>query len=100
MVIQCSAIFRNDNSTLFYPIYTLSLVGNKVVYTPSQGTIRERYFNQINYKDKRCQLWQEINTFPSIHSLISCVFSILRRKKFEINPSEMDIKVLILAPTE
>ena len=99
MVIQNSAIFRSDKRTRFYPIYTFSLAGNKVVYTPSQGTIREMYFNHINYKDKRCQLWQEIKTFPSIHSLISCVFSIFRQKKYESNPSEMENKVLFPAPT-
>ena len=32
--------------------------------------------------------------------LIGYVFYIFRRKNYEPNPSEMDIKVLILAPTQ
>ena len=100
MVIQYSATFRNINSTFISPIYTFSLAGNIVVYTPSKGTNREKYFNHINYKDKRCLLWREIYTIPSISSLIGRVFSIIRGKKHEPNPSELDIKVLIPAPTQ
>ena len=82
------------------PTWAFSLAGNRIVYTPSQGTNREKNFNQINYKDKRCRLWREINTFPSISSLLGCVFSFFQRKKYEPNPSEMDIKLLIPAPTQ
>ena len=40
----------NNNGTFVYPIYTFSLAGNIIVYTPIQGTNRERYLNQIIYK--------------------------------------------------
>ena len=30
----------------------LSLAGNIIVYTPNQGTNREKYFNHIIYKGK------------------------------------------------
>ena len=88
-----------NNSTFVSAIYTFSLAGNIIVYTPNQSTIREKYFNQIICKGK-CQLWREINTSPSIYSFIDRVFSIFRRKKYGSNPSEMDIKVVIPAPTK
>ena len=65
--------------------YTFSLAENIIVYTPKQGTNTETYFNHINYKDKTYRLWWEINTFPTISSLLGCVFSIFRRKKYEPN---------------
>ena len=39
-------------STFVSLIYTFSPAENINVYTPSQGTNRERYFNHINYKGK------------------------------------------------
>ena len=89
-----------NKSTFFSPIYTFSLAGNIVVFTPSWSTNRGKYFSQKNYKDKRCQLWRKINTFPSISSLTGYVFSIFRREKYEPYPSQMDNKVLIPAPTQ
>ena len=74
-------------STFISPVFFFSLAGNIIVYRPSQGTNREKYFYHINYKDKRCRFWWEINTFPSISSLIGCVFSIFPRKKYEPNLS-------------
>ena len=71
-----------------------------MVYTPDQGTNREKYFNHINYQTERCRLWREINTFPSIPSLTDRVFPIFREKKVRSDPSEMDIKVVIPAPTQ
>ena len=41
------------NSTFVSPIYTFSLAGNIIVYTPNQGKIREKYFNHIIYKGKK-----------------------------------------------
>ena len=38
------------NSTSVSHFYTFSLAGNKIVYTPNQGTSREKYFNYIIYK--------------------------------------------------
>ena len=87
-------------STFASPIYTFSLAGNIYVYAPSQGTKREKYYIQINYKVEKCWLWEEINTFQSIPSFIRCAFSIIRRKMYEPNPTEKNIKVLIHAPTQ
>ena len=42
----------NLNSTFVSPIYTVSLVGNMIVYTPIQGTNREKYFNHIIHKGR------------------------------------------------
>ena len=42
----------NINSTIVSPIYTFSLAGNIIVYTPIQGTNREKYFNSIICKAK------------------------------------------------
>ena len=78
----------------------LSLAGNVINYTPDQGTNREKYFNRNIYQRERCRLWREINTLPSISSLTDCVFSIFRQKKVWSDPSEMDIKVVIPAPTQ
>ena len=98
----CTVVYNKEhqNSTLISLIYTFSRAGNIIVYTPSQSTNREEYFNYVHYKDKRCRLWREINTFSSISSLIGCVCSTFRRKKYKPNPSEMDMKVLIPAPTQ
>ena len=96
MVIRYSAKFHNDNSTLISRIYIFYLAGNIVLYTPSQGTKREKYINHINYKGTGGWLQREIITFPSISSLIGCVFSIFQRKKHEPNPSETDININLL----
>ena len=39
----------NNHSTYFAPTYTVSMVGNINVYTPTQGTKRKKYFNHIIY---------------------------------------------------
>ena len=78
----------------------LSLAKNINVYTPDQGTNREKYFNHNIYQSKRCRLWREINTLPSLSSLTDRVLSIFRQKKVRSDPSEMDIKVVIPAPTQ
>ena len=44
--------FCNITSTFVSPIYTFSLAGNKIVYTPIHITNREKYFNHIIYKEK------------------------------------------------
>ena len=93
-------MFRNNSSTLISPVYAFSLTGNIMVYTPSQSTNTEKYFNHIIYKDKSCRFWRETNTSPSISSLLDCVISIFRRKKYEPNPSEVDIIMVIPAPTQ
>ena len=78
----------------------LSLAGNIIVYTPDQGTNREKYFKYNIYQREGCRLWREINTLPSIFSLTDGVFSIFWQKKVRSDPSEMDIKVVIPAPTQ
>ena len=42
----------NPNSTFVSPIYTFSLAGNIIAYTPNQGTNREKYFNNLIYEGK------------------------------------------------
>ena len=85
-----------NTSTFLSPTYTLSLAGNKIVYTFSQGTTREKYFVYIIYKEKKpTQAGKK--TFSLIPSLIGRVFPISRQKMHGPNPSEMDIKVLIAA---
>ena len=42
----------NNHSTFVSPINTFSLAGNIIVYTPDQGTNREKYFNH-NIKKKK-----------------------------------------------
>ena len=41
----------NKNCTFISPFYTF-LWRETIVYTPNQGTIREKYFNHIIYKGK------------------------------------------------
>ena len=41
-----------NNSTVVSSIYTCSLAGNRIVYTPSHDTSREKYLNHINYEAK------------------------------------------------
>ena len=65
---------------LHFSYLYLSLAENKIVYTPDQGTNREKYFNHTIYQRKRCRLWREINTLPSIFSLTASFPSLDRKK--------------------
>ena len=47
-----SPILYINNITFNSPIYTFSLAGNIIVYTPIQETNRGDYFNYINFKGK------------------------------------------------
>ena len=85
---------------LYFSYLYLSLAGNIIVYTPDQGTNREKYFNHIICQREKCRLWREINTFPSISSLTDRVFSIFRQEEVRSDPSKMDIKVFIPLPTQ
>ena len=69
---------------------------NIIVYTPNQGTNREKYFTNYIIKVKMPTLVGKKTTFPSISSLIGRAISISRQKIDGPNPSEMDIKVLFL----
>ena len=73
-----------NNCTFVSPIYTFSLAGNISVYTPFQGTIREKYFNHIIYKAKKRRLRRGTNNSPSISSFTDRVFSIFRQKNVRV----------------
>ena len=49
---QKASVLYFKNSTFVSPIYTFSLAGNIIVYTPIEGTNREKYFNDIIYDGK------------------------------------------------
>ena len=49
---------------------------------------------------EKCRLFREKNTSPSIYSFIDRVFSISQQEKNGSNPLEMDIEVVIPAPTQ
>ena len=83
----------NNKNTFVSPIFTFSLAGNIIVYSPIQGTNMEKYFNHIIYKGK-------ILTSLSNSFYMDRAFSIIPRKKYGFNPSEMDIKVIIPAATQ
>ena len=69
-----------------------------IVYTPSQttkyGDYNTKYIDNNSTKEN-CQLIRKMNTFLSFSVLKGRVLSIFRQD----NLSEMDIKVLIPAPT-
>ena len=73
--------------------------GKHKFHTPSQIANKEKYFNHKIYQGK-LRLRREKNTFPPISSLIDLVLSIFRRQMNGSNPSEIDIKLLIPAPTQ
>ena len=78
-----------------------SLAGNIIAYTPNQGTNREDYLNHIIYKGKKCRLTLAGNEHLSVHFFLHGprIFH-LSTEKYGSNPSEMDIKVVIPAPTQ
>ena len=81
---------------LFIPF----LGGNIIVYTPNQGTKREKYFNQIFYKGKNADFGgKETPLRPFLLSL-TAAFPSFDGRKYGSNLSEMDIKVVIPAPTQ
>ena len=45
--------FYNNNCTFISPIYTFPWRENIFVYTPDQGTNREKYFNHNIYQRER-----------------------------------------------
>ena len=85
-------IYFNYFGNFVSPIYTFSLAWKFIVYRPIHSTNREKYLTILFIKEK-CQLWPEMNTSPSISSSI-------RRKRYGFNMSEMDIRVVIPAPTK
>ena len=51
-VPKARKLYNINNSTFVSPIYTFSLAGNTIVYTPIHGTNRQKYFNHIINKGK------------------------------------------------
>ena len=99
---DCYLSVSNHNcvfTTFISAIFTIPLAGNMIVCTPSQGTNREKDSRNKQHQRLECRLWRGIDTFPYISSLMGRVFSISRRKMDGPNPSKMDIKLLIPAPT-
>ena len=70
----------NNNNIFISPTYTFSLAVNIVVYTPSQGSNREKYFIHINNKGTRCRLWREMNTFHPFLASSAAFFPSFDRK--------------------
>ena len=93
-----STVNYNHISTFISPIQTFSLAGIITVYTLTRGTKWEKVLKKSITKGK-CRLWWETKNFPFISLLIGRNISIIRRKMYGPDPSEMDIKVLIRAPT-
>ena len=58
----------NNNSLFHFSYLHPSLAGNIIVYTPSQGAVREKYFNLIIYKGKMPTLAE--NKHLSVHFFI------------------------------
>ena len=59
----CNLYFNNN--TIASRIYTLSMAAETNVYTPIQGTNKEKYFNHIIYKGKMPTL--AANKHLSVH---------------------------------
>ena len=47
-----ATVFYFNNSNFISHFYTFFLAGNIFVYTPIQGTNREKYFNHFAYREK------------------------------------------------
>ena len=90
---------NSNNSTLISPIHTFPWRETKIFKRQVKVKKARSTLFILSSKEK-CQLWQEINSSPSISSNIDRVFSTFRRKKYGYNPSEMDNKVVIPAPTQ
>ena len=57
---------NNNNCTFISPIYTFPWRENLIVYTPDQGTNREKYFNHIIYQREGMPTLAG-NKHPSVH---------------------------------
>ena len=74
------------------------MAGNIIVNTPSQGLIMAENFNQKNYKRKLPNLAGIQNIFIQMFFHWPR-FSVFGQKKCGPNPSKLDIKGIIPAPT-
>ena len=61
----CTVAYQihSHNSIFVSPIYTFSPAGNLIVYTPSQDTNMEKFFNYINYKEKNANSGGKLTLF-------------------------------------
>ena len=97
---QYFTIIKNLCVLYFHFSYLyLFLAGNIIVYPPSQSTNRENYFVHHYIKVRNADSGRKKTTFPSISSITVRAFSIFRKKMDGTNPSEVEIKVFIPAPT-
>ena len=94
-----ATIFYNHNCTFISPIYTFPWRETELFTRQIKVQIGKSTLIILFTKEK-CRLWREINTFPSISFLTDRVLSIFRQKRVRSDPSEMDIKVVIPAPTQ
>ena len=89
----------NHTCTFISPIYTFPWRETYLFTRQIKVQIGKSTLIILFIKEMGCRLWREINTLPSNSSLTDRVFSIFRQKKVRSDPSEMDIKVVIPAPT-
>ena len=90
---------NNNNSTFVSPIYAFSLAG-KILFTRQfKVQLGKSTLIILSIKEK-CRLWREIKTSPSTSPSIDRVFPICDRKRYNYNPLDMDIKVVIPEPTQ
>ena len=87
-------------STVVSPISTFSLTGNIIVYTPNQGTNREKHFNHIIYKGKMPTLAGNKHLAVQFFLHGARLFHFSTEKLRVQSFKKMYIKVVIPAPTK
>ena len=90
----------NTDCTFSSPIYTFPWRETYLLTRQIKVQIGKSTLIILFIKEKGCRLWREINTLPSISSLTDSVFPTFRNENVRSDPSEMDIKVVIPAPTQ
>ena len=75
-------------------------MGKIIVHTPNQGTNREKYFDHIIYEGKDADFCGKKTPFRPFLPSWTASFPSFDRKKHGSDPSEMNIKVAIPAPTQ
>ena len=75
------------------------MAGNIIFYTPIQGTNREQYFNHIIHRGKNADSGGNKTPFRPFLLSYTTSFPSFYKKMYESSPLEMDIRVLIPAPT-
>ena len=90
----------NEDDSMSDPHPEAGLFRSQTTQNCGQEVGPHKYFYHIIYQREGCRLWRGINTLPSPFSLTDRVFPIFRQEKVRSGPSEMDIKVVIPAPTQ